>query len=114
MCVCVCVCVPWCTKQTAQQQGEVIPAVITVYEDKSFTFVLKTPPTSVLIKKALGIAKGAGVRGQKGEIVGKITEEQLKEIAEKKLPDLNTKNVETAMKVRNAYARSRLRHRSTA
>ena len=86
--------------QTAQNQGEVIPAVITVYEDKSFTFVLKTPPTSVLIKKALGIAKGAGTRGEKGEIVGKITESQLREIAEKKLPDLNTKNVETAMKVR--------------
>lgn len=77
-----------------------IPAVITVYEDKSFTFVLKTPPTSVLIKKALGITKAAGTRGAKGEIVGKITEPQLREIAEKKLPDLNTKNVETAMKVR--------------
>ena len=99
--------------KTAQQSGEIIPAVITVFEDKSFTFILKTPPTSVLIKKAVGISKGAGVRGARGDIVGSINEDQLREIATKKLPDLNTNNVTTAMRVRQTMRRDGVRFFTT-
>jgi large subunit ribosomal protein L11 len=77
--------------------GDVIPAEITIYEDRSFDFKLKTPPASALLKKAAGIEKGSGEPHKKK--VGKITRAQLREIAEKKMPDLNTTDLEKAMKV---------------
>lgn len=82
---------------TQDRRGEVVPAVVTIYEDRSFEFVLKTSPASDLIKKAAGIERGSGKPNT--EKKGKITEAQLRQIAEKKLPDLNTKNVEAAMKI---------------
>ena len=75
----------------------IIPAEITVYEDRSFTFVLKTPPASVLINKAAGVQKGSA-QPQRDK-VGSITKAQLEEIAKVKIPDLNTKNIEAAMKI---------------
>ncbi|MFH1612723.1 MAG: 50S ribosomal protein L11 [bacterium] len=83
--------------KTSGQEGLIIPAVITVYQDKSFTFITKTPPASILIKRAVGVAKGSG---QPNRVkVGKITKKQIEEIAKIKLPDLNTTNIESAMKV---------------
>ncbi len=82
---------------TQDRRGEVVPAVVTIYEDRSFEFILKTPPASDLIKKAAKIKKGSGKPNT--EKVGTITRAQLKEIAEIKLPDLNTNDVEQAMKV---------------
>eukprot|EP00873_Tetraselmis_striata_P015060 jgi/Tetstr1/435324/TSEL_024243.t1 len=89
---------------TQDKAGMIIPCEITVYEDRSFTFVLKTPPASVLIKKAAGIQKGAG-ESAAGKI-GTITEAQLKEIAEIKMPDLNAITVEAAMKIVGGTARN--------
>ena len=83
--------------RTQDQSGMIITVEITVYEDKSFTFILKTPPASVLLKKAAGIAKGAG--DPQKEVVGRVTKEQLEEIAKIKMPDLNCVKVESAMKV---------------
>ena len=83
--------------KTADKAGFIIPVEITAYEDKSYTFILKTPPASVLIAKAAGVAKGSG-QPQKIK-VGNISKKQLQEIAETKLPDLNTRNVEAAMKI---------------
>lgn len=83
--------------KTREQMGFTIPADITIYEDRSFDFVLKTPLASQLIKKAAGIEKGSGEPNRKK--VGKITKAQLKEIAEKKMPDLNTNDIEQAMKI---------------
>ena len=77
--------------------GDVLPVEITVYEDRSFDFVIKTPPTAFLIKKATGIKQGS-TKGA-NEIVGKLSKEQLKQIAETKLPDLNAYTVEEAMKI---------------
>lgn len=82
---------------TQDRRGEVVPAILTIYEDRSFSFILKTAPTSELIKKAAGIEKGSGK--PLTEKVGTITKTQLQEIAEKKLPDLNTKNIEAAMRI---------------
>lgn len=90
--------------KTADQAGTVVPVEITVYEDRSFTFILKTPPASVLIKKALGIERGSGEPHK--EKVGELTQEQLRQIAEKKLPDLNTNNVEAAMRIIAGTARN--------
>jgi large subunit ribosomal protein L11 len=90
--------------QTSGQVGEIIPVEITIYEDRSFTFVLKTPPASELIKKALGIEKGSGEPNKNK--VGKLTTAQLKEIAQKKLPDLNTDSLESAMRIIAGTARS--------
>lgn len=90
----------FCTKYndaTRDKMGDIVPVVITVYEDRTFDFVLKTSPTAELIKKAAGIKKGS-VKG-KSEVVGTITRNQLKEIAETKLPDLNAYDVEAAMKI---------------
>ena len=90
----------FCTKYndaTRDKMGDVIPVVISVYEDRTFDFVLKTPPAADLIKKYAKIKSGSG-KG-KNEIVGTITKEQLKEIAEIKLPDLNAYTVEEAMKI---------------
>ncbi len=82
---------------TQDRRGEVVPAVLTIYEDRSFDFILKTSPTAALIKKAAGIKKGSGKPNT--EKIGSITKAQLKEIAEQKMPDLNTDDVEMAMNI---------------
>ena len=91
-------------EKTAKQVGLVIPAVITVYADRSFTFVLKTPPAAVLIKKACKIEKASGVPNK--QKVAKITADQVREIAELKMPDLNAASVEAAMSMIAGTARS--------
>ena len=83
--------------RTSDQPGMIIPVEITVFEDKSFTFILKTPPASVLLKKAAGVAKGAA--DPQNQNVGSVTLAQLEEIAKIKLPDLNCTKVESAMEV---------------
>lgn len=83
--------------KTADKAGLVIPVEISVFEDRSFTFILKTPPASVLIKKAAGIEKGAGEPNK--QKVGTITQDQLREIAQTKLPDLNANDIDAAMKI---------------
>ncbi len=83
--------------RTSSQSGLVIPAEITIYEDRSFSFILKTPPASVLLAKAAGLNKGSGSPNL--QIVGYISKDQLKEIAVTKLPDLNTDNIEKAMRI---------------
>lgn len=90
--------------RTQKDMGMIIPVVITVYADRSFTFITKTPPASDLIKKALKIESGSGVPNR--QKIGKLTQAQLKEIAEKKLPDLYDYDVETAMKTIAGTARS--------
>ncbi|XFA73675.1 50S ribosomal protein L11 [Thermosynechococcaceae cyanobacterium Okahandja] len=90
--------------RTADQVGTVVPVEISVYEDRSFTFVLKTPPASVLIQKAAGIEKGSGEPNKKK--VGSITRAQLREIAEKKMPDLNANDIEAAMRIIEGTARN--------
>jgi large subunit ribosomal protein L11 len=90
--------------QTQQDAGTVIPVVITVYEDRSFTFITKTPPAAVLIRQAIGIEKGSGEPHRNK--VGKITQAQLRQIAEKKLPDLNAHDLEQAAKIIAGTARS--------
>ena len=90
----------FCTKYndaTKDKMGDVLPVEITIYDDRSFTFVVKTPPTAFLIKKVAKIAKGS-TKGR-NEVVGTLTRAQLKEIAETKLPDLNCYTVEEAMKI---------------
>ncbi|VWL85443.1 50S ribosomal protein L11 [Oceanivirga miroungae] len=90
--------------QTQDKMGFVIPVEITVYSDRSFTFVLKTPPASDLLKKAAKIESGAA--NSKKEVAGKVTKAQLKEIAEVKMPDLNASSIETAMNIVAGTARS--------
>jgi len=90
--------------KTRDQMGFTIPTDITIYEDRSFSFILKTPLASQLIKKAAGVEKGSGEPNRKK--VGKITEAQLKEIAEQKMPDLNTNDIEQAMKIIEGTAKS--------
>ena len=90
--------------RTKNDIGLIIPVVITIYEDRSFTFVTKTPPAPVLIKKACGIESGSGVPNKTK--VAKITKEQVKKIAEQKMPDLNAANIETAMSMVAGTARS--------
>lgn len=91
-------------ERTAKQAGLIIPVVITVYQDRSFTFILKTPPASVLIKKAIGIESGSGVPNKTK--VGKISKAKIREIAELKMPDLNAASIETAMSMIAGTARS--------
>ena len=91
-------------EKTSDRKGEVIPAVITIFEDRSFTFILKSPPASILLKKAAGIIKGSGVP-QKDK-VGKITKKQLTEIAQKKMADLNAADLQGAMNIIEGTARS--------
>ena len=91
-------------ERTAAQAGMVIPALITIYEDRSFTFVLKTPPASDLIKKALNVDKGSGTAG-KGS-VGTLSRGKLREIAEIKMKDLNAYDIDAAMKMVEGAARS--------
>lgn len=90
--------------QTEAQRGNVIPVEITIYEDRTFTFVLKTPPAAELIKKAAGLDKGSSAPHK--DKVGKLTKAQVREIAETKMPDLNANDVEAAMKVVAGTARS--------
>jgi large subunit ribosomal protein L11 len=90
--------------RTADQVGLVIPVEISVYEDRSFTFVLKTPPASVLICKAAGVERGSGEPNKKK--VGSITRSQLQEIAQTKLPDLNANDIEAAMRIVEGTARN--------
>lgn len=89
--------------RTAKQKGQVIPAVITVYEDRSFTFITKLPPMSELIKKKAGIAKGSGKPNT--EKIGKLTKAQVEEIAKEKLQDLNAYDVEMASRIVAGTAR---------
>ena len=91
-------------ERTASQAGSVIPVEITVYEDRSFVFVLKTPPASDLIKKAAGLEKGSPT--QKREKVGSISQAQVRQIAETKMKDLNAMDLEAAMKMVEGTARS--------
>src|SRR5579872_3521701 len=90
--------------KTADQKGTIIPAVITVYEDRTFSFITKQPPMAELIKKSLNLQKGATKPGR--EKAGSLTQEQIRKIAEAKLPDLNTKDVEQAMKIVAGTAKS--------
>jgi large subunit ribosomal protein L11 len=90
--------------RTANDEGMIIPVVLTVYQDKSFTFITKTPPAAVLLKKAAGIAKGAS--DVKAEKVGKVSRDQVEEIAKKKMPDLNAVDMEAALKIIEGTARS--------
>jgi large subunit ribosomal protein L11 len=90
--------------QTQQDNGTTIPVEITVYEDRSFTFITKTPPAAVLIKQAINLQKGSGVPHL--EKVGQITEAQLREIAETKMQDLNANDVDAAVKIIAGTARS--------
>ena len=91
-------------ERTAGQAGSIIPVEITVFADRSFTFVTKTPPASDLLKKALGVEKGAGETGR--EAVGKLPREKLREIAELKAKDLNATSVEAAERIIEGTARS--------
>ena len=90
--------------QTQDQSGTIIPVEITVYEDKSFTFVCKTPPAAVLIKEKLGIKSGAAI--PQIQVAGTLTEDQLREIAEIKMPDLNANDIDAAMNIVAGTARS--------
>lgn len=91
-------------ERTKNDIGLIIPVVITVYADRSFSFITKTPPAAVLIKKAIGLQSGSGVPNKTK--VGKITKEQIKKIAETKMPDLNAASVETAMSMIAGTCRS--------
>ena len=90
--------------QTKDRKGDIVPVVITAYEDKSFDFVLKTTPAAFLLKKAAGVEKASGTPNKVK--AGKITKAQLKEIAEYKMPDLNANDVEAAMKIIEGTARN--------
>jgi large subunit ribosomal protein L11 len=90
--------------RTAQEEGMIIPVVITVYQDRSFTFITKTPPAAVLLKKAAKIAKGAG--DPKRDRVGKVNRQQLEEIAKLKMVDLNANDLDAACKIIAGTARS--------
>ena len=96
----------FCSKfneKTRAQMGQVTPVVVTIYEDRSFNFIIKTPPAAELLKKAAKIDKGSGTPNTKK--VGKVTHAQIKEIAEIKMPDLNAKNLEGAMRIVEGTAR---------
>ena len=90
--------------RTEEQKGTLIPVIITVYEDKSFTFITKTPPASTLIKKALNLEKGSGEPNKNK--VGTLSREQVEEIAQTKMPDLNAGELEAAVKIIEGTARS--------
>jgi large subunit ribosomal protein L11 len=91
-------------EKTATQVGSIVPVEITIYEDRSFTFITKTPPAADLIKKALGISAGSGTPNK--EKVGTLTRAQVKSIAEVKMPDLNANDIDAAMRVIAGTARS--------
>jgi large subunit ribosomal protein L11 len=91
-------------EQTQQQAGQVIPAELTIYEDRSFTFITKQPPAAELIKQAAGVEKGSGEPNR--EKVGRVTQDQLRRIAEQKMVDLNANDVDAAMQILAGTARS--------
>ena len=91
-------------EKTQDQKGTILPAVITVYEDRTFSFIIKKPPVAELIKKAAGIEKGTATAGK--ETVAKLSREQAEKIAQEKLPDLNTKDLDAAIKIVEGTARS--------
>jgi large subunit ribosomal protein L11 len=90
--------------RTQKQAGMIIPVVITVYHDRTFSFICKTPPASILLLKAAGVEKGAHTSGK--EKVGKVTKQQVREIAQMKLPDLNANDIDAAMRIIEGTARS--------
>jgi len=90
--------------QTKGKDGLILPVVISVYEDRTFTFIIKSPPSSVLLKRAANLAKASGTSGK--EIIGKVTRKQVEEIAKQKLQDLNTSDLATAMKSIEGTAKS--------
>ncbi|OGW75236.1 MAG: 50S ribosomal protein L11 [Omnitrophica bacterium RBG_13_46_9] len=90
--------------KTKGQEGLTLPVVITAYEDRSFTFIIKSPPSSVLLKKACGIAKASGTPNK--EKVGQVTKKEIQEIAKIKMPDLNANDLESAMRIVEGTARS--------
>jgi len=94
----------FCVKFQKEMEGLIIPVVVSVYSDRSFTFITKTPPASILLKRAAGIAKGSGTPNK--DKVGKVTLKQVEDIAKQKMPDLNAASVETAIKSVRGTARS--------
>jgi large subunit ribosomal protein L11 len=90
--------------QTKGRDGLILPVVISVYEDRTFTFIIKSPPSSILLKRAANLAKASGISGK--ETIGKVTKKQVEEIAKLKLSDLNTANMEQAIKIIQGTARS--------
>jgi len=90
--------------QTQHQEGLIIPAVVTIYADRSFSFVTKTPPAAILLKRAVGIAKASGEPNRNK--IGRVTRKVIREIAQFKMPDLNTSNLETAERMIEGTARS--------
>ncbi|MFQ5899424.1 MAG: 50S ribosomal protein L11 [Candidatus Methylomirabilia bacterium] len=90
--------------QTASQEGLILPVVVTIYQDRSLSFVVKTPPAAILLKRAAGIAKASAVPHR--DKIGKVTRAQVQEIAQTKLPDLNTGSVEAAVRIVEGTARS--------
>jgi large subunit ribosomal protein L11 len=90
--------------RTQGQQGLIIPVVVTVYSDRSYTFITKTPPASILLLKAAGVEKGSGVPNRNK--VGRVTKQQVEDIAKSKLPDLNAGSLEAAMRIIEGTARS--------
>jgi large subunit ribosomal protein L11 len=90
--------------QTKGRDGLILPVVISVFEDRSFTFIIKSPPSSILLKRAANLAKASGTSGK--ETIGKVTKKQVEEIAKLKLPDLNTNSMEQAIKTIAGTARS--------
>jgi large subunit ribosomal protein L11 len=90
--------------QTGNQEGLILPVVVTIFQDRSFTFIIKTPPAAVLLKRAAGIAKASAVPHK--DKIGKVTRQQVREIAQTKLVDLNTQSVDAAMRIIEGTARS--------
>lgn len=90
--------------KTQDQKGMIIPVIITVFSDRTFTFILKTPPAAILVKKAINLEKGSAQPNRNK--VGKITRAKIREIAQIKLPDLNTKNIDSAMRMIEGTAKS--------
>lgn len=90
--------------QTKGRDGLILPVVISVYEDRTFSFIIKTPPSSVLLKRAANLAKASGTSGK--EIIGKVTKAQVEEIAKQKMQDLNTSDMQQAVKIIEGTARS--------
>ncbi|MCX5699959.1 MAG: 50S ribosomal protein L11 [Candidatus Omnitrophica bacterium] len=90
--------------QTKGRDGLILPVVISVYEDRTFTFIIKSPPSSVLLKRAANLAKASGISGK--EIIGKVTKKQVEEIAKIKMSDLNTSDMNQALKIIEGTARS--------
>lgn len=91
-------------EKTKDSQGTLLPVVITIYEDRTFSFIVKKPPVAILIKKALNLEKGAQTAGK--QTVGKLSHKQAEKIAEEKMPDLNTKDLDAAVKIVQGTARS--------